>query len=247
MGKLQALAQINSMRLSFFGLIISLALIISKQILTALAGATVSLGATFSLLAQGAQAASFVTTFTDGTDSSKWVKLEWSGVDSQSEGEEGFGWITEEELVGGISIWDNEGNRWESEVEDLIQSSFLFDLSTGQLQLEEGDFILYIDEDLEVGIQNYNGDMFKDGEWQWVDQVSWNLGFGLITLDSYDVATEKMESAVATAVATPEPSLTLGFIALGGLMLGGTIKNRKGKSQEVESEGVRLKLTSPNL
>ena len=53
-----------------------------KHILKALGGATVSIGATFSLFLTSAQAASFVTTFTTTVVD---VTLEWSGKDENDD------------------------------------------------------------------------------------------------------------------------------------------------------------------
>ncbi|MDJ0555286.1 MAG: hypothetical protein QNJ68_12755 [Microcoleaceae cyanobacterium MO_207.B10] len=197
---------------------------ISKQILTAIAGATVSLGTTFSLLAPRLQAANFTTTFTDGSDSSKWVKLFWSGEDQQKFGEEGYGLISGEELLGVIIIEDYEGQKLELSVSDLERKELTFDLSDLSFQLDN-------DNDLDlsfpihsVGIFNVRSEKYGGAARR--TAIVWEMG-------PYHVGSEienyKVTTTTTTAASHPEPSLTLGFITLGGLVLGGTIKNRKAK------------------
>ncbi|WP_293160275.1 hypothetical protein [Okeania sp. SIO2C9] len=191
----------------------------SKQILTALATATVSLGATFSLLAPSGLAASFTTQFLNSEGGVEF-ELDWSGEfgDDEtiigSDGELTGEWIVRYdgqryELGSGTEFAEFGGYTWVySDTEGLVAGS-------------------------QVGIWGMLGDEANRGGGR-----KWSLGLAdgsNVDLGApiFDTRTSRNDVNVTTGteeVSTPEPSLTLGFIALSGLMLGGTRKSRKGKS-----------------
>ncbi len=186
-----------------------------KQILTALAGATVSLGATFSLLAPSAQAASFTTEFKNG-DGNVVFELDWSG----EFGDDGVISGADGELTGKWTV------RYDGKAQSLGDAS-LFKYSDFEYSLSSG--LDWKNDKLRVGTDAWN---LKGGIDRGFGLNEFYGGSGNLAFTESPYVTSS-QTVIREEVSTPEPSLTLSFITLGGLMLGGTIKNRKGKSQEV--------------
>ncbi|WP_287273639.1 MULTISPECIES: hypothetical protein [unclassified Okeania] len=206
---------------------------LSKQILAAIAGATVSLGATFSLLAPSAQAASFTTEFKNG-DGDVVFELDWSG----EFGDDGIISGKDGELTGEWTLRDAYGESYSFGSYFLTRySNFTYSVSTDLN-------ILNIDP-ITNRITSINLPRVYSYSPQYSFLLSWaryglegghisdpKLGFrfgqGGVLREFENIAnweTNRRDEQVST----PEPSLTLGFITLSGLMLGGSIKNRKGK------------------
>ncbi len=99
-----------------------------KHILKALCGATVFLGATFSLFLTSAQAASFVTTFdTEVGD----ISLEWSGSD-----EDKNGFIEFSELFGSVGLTAGGKSIDFGLVSNFVGRSFEYNTISRQISTE---------------------------------------------------------------------------------------------------------------
>ncbi|MDJ0517556.1 MAG: PEP-CTERM sorting domain-containing protein [Trichodesmium sp. MO_231.B1] len=181
-----------------------------KHFLKALGGATVSTLSLLSVCLTSAQAASFVTTFsTDGPD----VTLFWSGSDSS-----GDGIIDFSELGGPIEFSVGTGVRY-----DLLAGEKLYNNMFEYNMISEEISQLYI----------YSGSSDGDtGHVLALAPISPDRAYVVTTTGSHQTETwdifkgQETETAETARVATPEPSLTLGFITLGGLMLGSKRKTK---------------------
>ncbi|MEM1168504.1 MAG: PEP-CTERM sorting domain-containing protein [Cyanobacteria bacterium P01_H01_bin.35] len=191
---------------------------LTKHFLSALGGATVS---TLSILSStSAQAASFVTTF-DTVNGN--VTLEWSGEDANNDGE-----INSRELSGSMTVEFN-GVRYElGSVADFETRNFSFigvnELPSSQISFIEVGFSggdvdsFYLEVDSSVRLfQNQIVDTESGVELEPIFRARFNPDGSQTT---------RLVGGPTTAVTTPEPSLTLGFITLGGLMLGSKRKRK---------------------
>ena len=181
-----------------------------KHILAALSGATLALGATFSLFSSGVQAASFVTEFqTDGSN----VTLDWSGEDADDDGH-----IRIDELIDAEITWD--GVTYDLYDSDLTFVDAKFDYDTEENLLK----VVYIDKfkivDDKVYFINFSYDIFT-----YFSYLALQAGPEFYALKGQIVQETEMTGG-GTLATTPEPTLTLGLITLGGLMLGSRKKEK---------------------
>ncbi|NES65121.1 MAG: PEP-CTERM sorting domain-containing protein [Okeania sp. SIO2D1] len=182
-----------------------------QQLLKALGGATVSLGAYFSLFLTSAQAASFVTTFETSVGD---VTLEWSGEDASLDGI-----IDGTELSGHARVGFN-GHFYDLFNSQLNPSTFSYDLGSSVL------------EEYSINLGNTSGyHLYR----HWGALVLDNDPIVTTVLTAEVLSQETTETAVMHSgdgggvvgvATTPEPTLTLGLIALGGLMLGSKRKSK---------------------
>ncbi len=184
-----------------------------KHFLKALGGATVSTLSLLSLCLTSAQAASFVTTFETNQGD---MTLEWSGSDSNVDGT-----IDLSELSGPVSVGWN-GNKLDlGSPESWWESSFSYDTSTKEIDLDT----------LEMGSEftriTYDLSFYKTGENSSRFFLEGDFGLFYIMYDGTRQETEEVEMSGGDRVeSTPEPTLTLGLITLGGLMLGSKRKKK---------------------
>ncbi len=183
-----------------------------KHILKALGGATVSMGATFSLFLTSAQAASlsYVTTFE--TDDGA-VTLEWSGKDTNKNDLIEFGELSGDMVVGfGGATYDL------GPVSTFYYRDFTFNKNTSKLV---SDFDIGSEDKYNFWFSGLSIDSSPGYE---ITLFDWSLLDGEIfelELLGQSTTTTTTEPWSGDPVAsTPEPTLTLGLITLGGLMLG---------------------------
>ncbi|MGD1699564.1 hypothetical protein [Dapis sp. BLCC M229] len=193
---------------------------IKKHILTSLQATII--GATFSLLQYPATAANFTTTFTL-PDDTKPLTATWSGEDMNADG-----LIRAEELMGMTFDLVNFG------IFEVTPTSFSYNLSTNTIAMSaSGTVSSYGFGFYNVTISPSQSKIQQNGprvpNWNYIRHWRGTNAVETIALDALEA--DSPESL--TPQPTPEPSLTLGFITLSGLMLGGTRKIRKAKAQKV--------------
>ncbi len=195
-----------------------------KHFLKALGGATVSTLSLLSLCITSAQAASFVTTFetNDGN-----VTLEWSGEDANQDGT-----IDGTELSGSWTVrYDGEKTLDLGDGENFSNTTFEYNIADARISIDRifvgtnysglnfgtntvwntDDFIVYVDDYSGIGSRVFGKNY---------------LGISTQTIDDATEADYPTPAQPAAAATTPEPALTLGLIALGGLMLGSKRKTK---------------------
>ena len=191
-----------------------------RDILKAIGGATVATLSLLSLCLTSAQAASFVTTFSSDFD----LTLEWSGSDLNVDGT-----IDGSELSGPVSIIDPLfGNTFSlGSPSSWDFSSFSYDTATNVIgSLKIGT----IRRNFEFQNNNLNNNpnlyIFKNFKTPF-DLIQSDIDLTEVISSFQTVRTTDYEMDGGGEVeATPEPTLTLGLITLGGLMLGSRKKEK---------------------
>ncbi len=168
-----------------------------------------------------AQAASFVTKFETNQGN---VILEWSGED-----EDGNSKISVNELSGPVTLsaW---GDSYDLGSPDswFSDAAFVYNTSSSLVDVGFGE--------LAVGTHTGGYRLYSSPEWQngWKSTADLNFGFPTWTRENLSVLKQKTavvggtgaSSGGANNASTPEPTLTLGLITLGGLMLGSKRKTK---------------------
>ncbi|MGD1805654.1 hypothetical protein ACP6PL_09470 [Dapis sp. BLCC M126] len=156
------------------------------------------------------------------------MTLTWSGEDATDDTDN---LITFDELYGEMTlVWD--GTTYElGDVDDPDRyhyRSFTYNLDLDQIDLDTlnvGDAVDY------VNLLDVNFYATSDNRIELSAAVA---GESHVYISQETINANPVAGTDTTVVAaTPEPSLTLGFITLSGLMLGGTRKARKVKAEKV--------------
>ncbi|MGK7920686.1 MAG: PEP-CTERM sorting domain-containing protein [Trichodesmium sp.] len=212
-----------------------------KQILKALGGATVSIGATFSLLTFSAQADDYRTLLE--TDKGN-VYIDWSGSDANLDGV-----IDANELFGNFTVSFSGATYDLGSPSSWTLTSFSYDVSDSLLDLSHYgiDVGRYDVFDSGITLSSYvYGPEDPDGPYalhyqeyvyeRYDDLLDRTFYTTTDFYFYYDSPTnQSTQRRVVTSggggggvslASTPEPTLTLGFITLGGLMLGSKRKRK---------------------